>query len=289
MISTKKTKYKQVELLFSDNDSDSDAEIVKLDNIFNNKKTLNKNDNLTFETAFNGQEPDYYVYTDGACSNNGSVDAQAGFGIFFSENDPRNASQKVIGKQSNNTAELYAVFHLYDIIKEDILNGLKIGIVTDSQYVIRCLTSYGQKLDKQNWISKKIIPNKDLVKQTYELYKDKENIKFIHIFAHTDNTDIHSIGNDHADKLANKAIGLDECPYSKKNIINHVDKLSNKSIGLNECLYSKLYLDVPFSKKDIIKGLGGRWNNTIKKWYILSNSLNKDEVLNQFNVDVNII
>jgi ribonuclease HI len=27
--------------------------------------------------------PDYYVYTDGACSNNGKDDASAGIGIFF--------------------------------------------------------------------------------------------------------------------------------------------------------------------------------------------------------------
>lgn len=32
--------------------------------------------------------------------------------------------------------------------------------------------------------------------------------------AHTGKMDIHSIGNDGADKLANKAIGLDEC-YEK--------------------------------------------------------------------------
>ena len=30
---------------------------------------------------------DYYVYTDGACSKNGSKNAMAGLGIFFKEND----------------------------------------------------------------------------------------------------------------------------------------------------------------------------------------------------------
>ena len=50
------------------------------------------------------------------------------------------------------------------------------------------------------------IPNKELVKTIYEIYKDKSNIKFQHIKAHTSNTDIHSIGNKNADKLANLAI-----------------------------------------------------------------------------------
>ena len=34
-------------------------------------------------------EPDYYVYTDGACSNNGYKNAIAGLGIFFDSSDIR--------------------------------------------------------------------------------------------------------------------------------------------------------------------------------------------------------
>ena len=52
-----------------------------------------------------------------------------------------------------------------------------------------------------------------MVKLAYGLYKDKPYIKFIHVMAHTTNTDILSLGNDHADKLANIAIGLEKCPY----------------------------------------------------------------------------
>lgn len=57
---------------------------------------------------------------------------------------------------------------------------------------------------KNKWVED--IPNKELVKTAYELYKDKSNINFIHIKAHTNNLDIHSIGNDNADKLATIAI-----------------------------------------------------------------------------------
>ena len=56
---------------------------------------------------------DYYVYTDGSCSNNGSESAQAGMGIYFGPDDLRNVSKRVVGKQSNNTAELGAIIEAY--------------------------------------------------------------------------------------------------------------------------------------------------------------------------------
>ena len=35
-------------------------------------------------------DDDIYVYTDGACSNNGTPNAKAGYGIYFGKNDFRN-------------------------------------------------------------------------------------------------------------------------------------------------------------------------------------------------------
>ena len=158
-----------------------------------------------------GVIPDYYVYTDGACSNNGRNNASAGIGIFFGTNDNRNLSRKIEGKQTNNTAELSAIIEAYYIIENDIVNGKNIAIVSDSEYSIKCVSSYGEKCNKKGWNVD--IPNKDLVKTAYELYKDKLNVQFIHVKAHTNNRDIHSVGNDNADKLANIAIGFDKCPF----------------------------------------------------------------------------
>jgi ribonuclease HI len=204
--------------------------------------------------------PDYYVYTDGACSNNGSSDAQAGIGIFFGIDDPRNVSKKVIGKQTNNTAEITAIIETYSIIENDLLNNKKITIVSDSEYAIKCVTSYGERCFKNNWNDD--IPNKELVKMAYELYKDKSNVKFIHIRAHTDNTDVHSLGNDGADKLANQAINLERCPYNSS---------------------SKIYLNVPFMKKEEIKKLGGQWCSIKKKWYVFDTNKNIDKILYLFS------
>ena len=161
-------------------------------------------------SIFKDGEIDYYVYTDGACSNNGKASACAGIGIFFGTGDHRNVSRKIDGKQTNNTAELRAIIDTYHIIYPDLEVGKKIAIASDSEYAIKCATSYGEKYSNTEW--KKEIPNKDLVKTIYDLYVGT-SVQFIHVRAHTDKTDIHSIGNDYADKLANIAIGLDVCPY----------------------------------------------------------------------------
>lgn len=204
--------------------------------------------------------PDYYVYTDGACYNNGRANALSGIGIFFGINDNRNISKKIEGKQTNNTAELSAIIETYYIIENDILSGKKIAIVSDSEYAIKCVSSYGEKCYKKGWNVD--IPNKELVKTAYEMYKDKLNIQFIHIKAHTHNTDIHSFGNDNADKLANIAIGLESCPYNTS---------------------TKIYLIIPFIKKDEIKKMGGIWDADKKKWFVYDNNKHIDKILTIFS------
>ena len=48
------------------------------------------------------------VYTDGACSNNGYANAKAGIGVWWGENDPRNISEPLAGRATNNRAEIWA-------------------------------------------------------------------------------------------------------------------------------------------------------------------------------------
>lgn len=157
------------------------------------------------------ETPDYYVYTDGACSNNGRKTAKAGIGIYFGMGDVRNLSKKIEGKQTNNTAELTALIETYGLIADDLEIGKRVSIVSDSEYAIKCVTSYGEKCFQKGW--KQEIPNKELVKMAYELYRNVTNVCFIHVRAHTSGTDAHSVGNDNADRLANQAVGLETCPY----------------------------------------------------------------------------
>ena len=165
---------------------------------------------ISERTIENGKErfiPDYFVYTDGSCRNNGRLDAISGIGVFFGIADERNVSERVIGKQTNNIAELSAVIKAGSIIESDIKAGKKIEIVTDSEYVIKCVYSYGEKCNKKGWENVDI-PNKDLVKLVFEMFNSNPNIQFSHVRAHTGNTDIHSMCNDLVDKLANAAIDI---------------------------------------------------------------------------------
>ena len=50
------------------------------------------------------------------------------------------------------------------------------------------------------------ISEENYLKTIYNLYKPYKNIHFLHVKAHTGNSDPHSIGNFHADRLANLAI-----------------------------------------------------------------------------------
>lgn len=183
-----------------------------------------------------------YIYTDGSCINNGKPNAKAGIGIYFGENDSRNVSKQVTGKQSNNTAELGAFIELYSIIKCEIESNTNITVFSDSIYAIRCVTDYGKKCEDATW--SKSIPNKELVKEVYNLYKNKTNVKFEYIAAHTGKKDEHSIGNENADRLANNAIGLTSCPYNR------------------------IYLNVPYSEKDNAKQHGAKWDPKKKRWWV---------------------
>ena len=147
-----------------------------------------------------------FVFTDGACQNNGKPNAIASWAVYFNENDSRNTSELIIGKQTNQVAELTAIIKAYEILEVNNQLNQNITICTDSIYAIRCATTYGEKCEKSCWIKKKPIPNMDLVKKAYYLYKHKNNINFKHIKAHTGRTDFYSLGNDGADKLAVKTI-----------------------------------------------------------------------------------
>mgnify|MGYP000341777644 FL=1 len=210
------------------------------------KKFDTKQDAENFISSINNtkiksnNDVDYFVYTDGACSNNGKSNSLAGIGIFFGIDDYRNVSEKIKGKQTNNCAELIAIIKTYSIIEKDIMNNKNITIVSDSEYAISCATYYGEKCYNNNYMNKKNIEitNKNLVKEIYELYKDFKNVNFMHISAHTNNNDIHSIGNYNADKLANLAIGLENCPYNK------IDKIDNNIENID-------YTDIMEIKNDI--------------------------------------
>ena len=171
----------------------------KFNNIDDAKLFINDKINKECSSFFT-KKKEIYVYTDGSCLYNGTLNATAGIGIYFADNDPRNVSQKYNGIQTNNCAELYAIIKTFNILSNEITNNININIYTDSEYAIKCATSYGRKCSSENWIDD--IPNKKLVKKIYQLYSTHDNVYLHYVRAHTNNTDIHSINNSKADKLA---------------------------------------------------------------------------------------
>ena len=149
--------------------------------------------NGPFATA--ATDYDIIVYTDGACRKNGRAGATGGIGIYFGANDVRNVSERIVGRATNNIAEISAVIRAIQLVDKT----KKIGIYTDSTYAILCCTTYGDKCAKKGWPVD--IPNVELVRNAYELIR-LHNITLVHVPAHTGARDEHSIGNHNADQLA---------------------------------------------------------------------------------------
>jgi len=153
----------------------------------------------TFDVEDN--ESTEYVYTDGACSNNGRAgSARCGIGVWFGEDDPRNVSKALEGKQTNNVAELAAVIEACGLINHELMKGKSYTIVSDSEYTERCISTYGYKCKMNGWSDP--IPNKLLVRKAYDYFSKYTTLKFKKVRAHTNGTDKHAIGNMHADRLA---------------------------------------------------------------------------------------
>ena len=144
----------------------------------------------------------FIAYTDGACKNNGSKKAKGGIGIHFSDSNKitiNDISERLIHeKQTNNAAELMAILRCLELCYVNVIQG-EIYIYSDSEYSIKCITVWYPE-----WIKKNIYHGKkniDLLHKIMNLYHILD-VELIHIRAHTGLNDIHSLGNEMADRLA---------------------------------------------------------------------------------------
>ena len=148
----------------------------------------------------------FIAYTDGACKYNGSDKARAGIGVYFNKHNsisiPNISERLIYKKQTNNAAELMAILKCLEKCLEYKINQ-KIYIYTDSDYSMKCITLwYPEWIKKGNFKDRK---NIDILHKIYDIYK-KLDVEFRHIRAHTGLNDIHSLGNDMADKLAVRSL-----------------------------------------------------------------------------------
>jgi len=148
----------------------------------------------------------FVVYTDGACSHNGSKKAKAGIGVHFSQKNEiklEDLSLRLhIDNPTNNKAELIAI---EKALEQCILLNItsKIIIFTDSQYSLKCITLW-----YPDWVKKNKLENRkniDILARIDPMVKQL-NVEFQYIKAHTELQDEHSLGNANADRLATESL-----------------------------------------------------------------------------------
>ena len=150
------------------------------------------------------------IFTDGSCIEvKKSACRKAGIGIHFPQKTYKDTCEALIGKPTNQRAELYAIQRSLELVmssKDYKENRQRIYVFTDSEYSINCVTKWHRKWLKNQWktSSGKTVENKDLIKPLLDLLK-KARVVFKHVRAHTGKSDRYSVANHAADRIAFKA------------------------------------------------------------------------------------
>jgi ribonuclease HII len=142
------------------------------------------------------------VYTDGSVSNNGGDNPRGGVGIWFGEGDPRNVGE--FFKEENPTnqrCELMAVTRAAEIAGK----GQPVVIVTDSKYAIGCFTKWCDRWRSNGWKNSKgeSVKNKEIICRGLSALEGSR-ITFDYTKGHAAGNDPDTVGNRHADRLANE-------------------------------------------------------------------------------------
>lgn len=138
------------------------------------------------------------VYTDGACSSNGTSNARAGWGVFWGDDSEDNECGPVYGAPTNNRGELIAV---EKALEKAIAKGLKkIVVKTDSKLLIQSMDIWIHGWKRKGWKTStgSDVLNKDILLKIDSL-REKIQVKFIHVRGHAGID-----GNEKADELARR-------------------------------------------------------------------------------------
>lgn len=176
----------------------------------------------SFASVRDGLPTTLHIYTDGACSANGTHRAAAGYGVFIAHpeagaepNALNSVSLPVPAHmaQTNNVAELLAIIHALRYVRLQALDMryARVIVHTDSSYAMRCLGDYGARLQAGGWRERR--PNLELVREGFELLQPLQGVVYLeHVRAHTAGDDPHSRGNRVADHLAVAGCRGEEAP-----------------------------------------------------------------------------
>ena len=151
-----------------------------------------------------------HVFTDGACSNNGTTYSQGGLGVFFPEWREHNLSEKlpITPRATNNRAELSAVVRALqqcDLI--DPNKEARLVVHSDSALVCGTVGTWMHTWKRLGWLKLNRRPpsNLDLL-QTLDGLLQHRTVIMKHVRAHTGRLDPDSMHNAAADELATSAV-----------------------------------------------------------------------------------
>lgn len=147
------------------------------------------------------------VFTDGSFMRK-KTGTYCGYGIYFPNKEFDDVSRSFKKyPMTNQRAELYAVYIALVIIFQNKPDTKYVKLYLDSEYVLKSITVWYKKWEKNNWIgsNKKPIENQDILKSIISYISGRRNqVTFIHVRAHTKGTDFLSECNRKVDELAKK-------------------------------------------------------------------------------------
>lgn len=152
------------------------------------------------------------VYTDGACTGNGQKGSRAGIGVWFGNNHPLNVSRPVIGRATNNMAEIQAVTVAAQQAKQAGIKKLKIN--TDSKFLIKCIQEWMPRWKSNGW---KTADKKPVINKT-ELLEMEEALTSLNVTWNHVNGHVGIYGNEEADKLAKAGCSEYHAPVYYKSL-----------------------------------------------------------------------
>ena len=137
------------------------------------------------------------IYTDGACSGNGSAAAVGGFGVVVLDDNENiiETYNKQNQNTTNNREELRAI--LYTLIKYG--KNENPTVYSDSAYAVNTFNNWMWSWASRGWLKSdnKIPENLDLIQTYYDLYNQGYRITLLKCRGHAGNK-----WNEMADKLA---------------------------------------------------------------------------------------
>jgi ribonuclease HI len=139
-----------------------------------------------------------HVYTDGSAQKNGQTDARAGLGVYWGDRNWYNVSERVVGRQTNNSGEIQAAIRAMEVALD--LGFEQIHIFTDSRFLINAASNWIGLWKRRNWTVASggpVLNKQDFQRLDELLCTPNFYVRWSHVSAH-----VGIPGNEAADKLA---------------------------------------------------------------------------------------